>query len=357
VGVSGLPFDNRLSLPHDVRVIRPDEQVIFFPTLARPIGDGRWDALLHGVLFRPELDSLKRKLLIRAIARAAGVRHDVIAVPRLAERLRPFLVDNKRRRTIGVRIGGQDATLGPSSANGHLLGRAVLRSSGQAAIEYATTAEESPGRSFVGHLHLLPPTGVSVICDIDDTIKHSNVPDTRDLLRNTFVNPYRSIDSVARMCGAFMAAGAAFHYVSASPWQLYPLLSDFLSDAGLPGGTFHLKTFRLKDASALALLAPPERFKLGVIEPLLRAWPKRRFVLVGDSAERDPEIYGELTRRHPSQVAGIVIRDITGEDRTSPRMRGAFAGVRGGCWELLGDDADWAAAAAGALDRATSRVR
>ncbi len=338
-------------------MIRPDEQIIFFPTLARPIGDGRWNAHLHGVLFKPELGSMKRKLFIRAIARAAGVSHDEIAGPRLAERLHAFLADNTRGRTIRVRVGDEVCELGPSAPSGHLRGRVVIKSSQQAMIDYSTLDEECPDRAFTGRVHLLPPSGISVICDIDDTIKHSNVTDIRELLRNTFLRPYRAVDPVVALCRVLAASGAAFHYVSASPWQLYPALSAFMRVRSVPDGTFHLKHFRLNDSSALALLSPPERFKRGVIEPLLRGWPRRSFIFVGDSAERDPEIYGDLARRFPRRVAAVIIRDITADSIDSVRYRRAFDGVSHDRIHIINDTGDWSSAGAAALDRASSRVR
>jgi phosphatidate phosphatase APP1 len=338
-------------------VIRPDEQVVFFPTLARPIGGGRWEARLHGVLFRPEEGSFRRKLLVRAIARAAGVRHDEVAGPRLAERLRPFLVDNKRRRRIRVVIGGQEITLGPSAANGHLVGRAVIGGAGSETVEFAQASDEDSSRRFTGSVHLLPETGLSVISDIDDTIKHSNVPDTRDLLRNTFLRPFRPIARVAAMHRELRDRGAAFHYVSASPWQLYGALSAFVAGEGLPAGSFHLKTFRPKDRSGLSLFSSPRLFKVRTIEPLLRAWPRRRFLLVGDSAELDAEIYGELARHCPRQVAGILIRDITGDRRGGERYKVAFASVPKSKWDILNDGADWLDAVARVLGRGSRRVR
>lgn len=36
-----------------------------------------------------------------------------------------------------------------------------------------------------------------------------------------------------------------------------------------------------------------------------------RFVLVGDSGQRDPEIYSNLLREHPGRVLGIYIRDVS----------------------------------------------
>lgn len=45
-------------------------------------------------------------------------------------------------------------------------------------------------RRFTGEVHLLGATGVSVISDIDDTIKVSVVTNKQELLKNTFTRPF-----------------------------------------------------------------------------------------------------------------------------------------------------------------------
>jgi phosphatidate phosphatase APP1 len=58
--------------------------------------------------------------------------------------------------------------------------------------------------------------------------------------------------------------------------------------------------------------------KLSVIRRIVRRFPERRFLLVGDSGEHDPEIYGALARRYPRQIAGIYIRHLDTK-RSHPR--------------------------------------
>ncbi|MGB7326045.1 MAG: App1 family protein [Rubripirellula sp.] len=65
-----------------------------------------------------------------------------------------------------------------------------------------------------------------------------------------------------------------------------------MSEAGFPEGTFHLKQFRLKDSSVLDLLSSQQETKRSAIVPILEAFPQRQFILIGDSGEQDPEIYG-----------------------------------------------------------------
>ncbi len=52
-------------------------------------------------------------------------------------------------------------------------------------------------------------------------------------------------------------------------------------------------------------------------------FPKRRFILIGDSGEKDPEVYREIQRRFPAQVQEIMIRDVTNALANDPaRLEG-----------------------------------
>jgi phosphatidate phosphatase APP1 len=134
------------------------------------------------------------------------------------------------------------------------------------------------------------------------------------------------------------SSGAQFHYVSATPWQLYVPLAEFIGASTFPRGTFHLKDFRWHDRTFFSLLAAPDRFKVKTIEPLMKRLPHRRFVLVGDSGQKDPEIFGELARRYPRQVRRIFIRNL-GDSGQTPRYRAAFGGVNPESWSIFRDPA------------------
>ena len=182
-------------------------------------------------------------------------------------------------------------------------------------VEYAGTTvdgdpDSGPAVTATGRIHLVEETGTSVISDIDDTVKVTNVADRRELLRNTLVREFMAVEGMPEVYRRWHDAGAAFHYVSSSPWQLSDCLCRFLGAAGLPAGSMHLKLFRLKDSTPLGRLPSRKRSKRRTIEQIMDDFPARRFVLVGDSGERDPEVYAAIARRRPEQVAGVVIREV-----------------------------------------------
>jgi phosphatidate phosphatase APP1 len=193
---------------------------------------------------------------------------------------------------------------------------------------------------FRGAIQLVAPEGLSVISDIDDTIKISHVTDKQRLLEYSFLRRFEAVPGMAKVYQSWEDGGAVFHYVSSSPWQLYPALADFMSDAGFPRGSCHLRYFRVSDESFFDLFTSSEESKPPVIEALLEAYPRREFVLVGDSGERDPEIYGAIARAHPGRIRHIHIRLVTSENKDSPRMQTAFAGLPQDLWSLFEDPSE-----------------
>jgi phosphatidate phosphatase APP1 len=77
--------------------------------------------------------------------------------------------------------------------------------------------------------------------------------------------------------------------------------------------------------------------KTPMIEAVFDDFPKRKFILVGDSGEKDPEIYGGLARKRAGQVQRILIRDVTNESADAERYRQAFADVPREMWTVFKD--------------------
>jgi phosphatidate phosphatase APP1 len=286
------------------------------------------------------LPVVRNLLGFKRTARLTVAQRDIFA-----ERARWMFVDNKRHRMISVSMGGEVHPLGRTNANGHLRARFTLKVfPGDAAPSPVTAsasreADGTPGISERLEIHFLEDKGLSVISDIDDTIRVSNVRDRAALLRGTFLEPFRPVAGMADLYRSWAASsGAQFHYVSATPWQLYVPLAGFLEANSFPRGTFHLKDFRWRDRTFFSLLAAPDRYKLKTIEPLLKRLPHRRFVLVGDSGQQDPEVFGELARRYPRQVRRIFIRNLMDSGQLL-RYRAAFGGVNSELWSIFRDPA------------------
>ena len=321
--------------------LKPDETVVFFPTVGWLHPErAKWEVEVHGWVVERE-DRTVSLSALRTALELGGLEWDETAQGLFAERACWFLADNERGKRVTVALEGREFSMPKSDANGHFTTRIEMPADpaestqgtgrGTRVIAVQGAGGTRGKRAIAGAVYLLSPTGLSVISDIDDTIKVSEVGDREALLRNTFLRPYHPVPGMAEVYAGWATdSGASFHYVTASPWQLYPDLTVFIRSNGFPEGTFHMKLFRWKDRSFRELFQSPERYKLKVIQPLLKRFPGRHFVLVGDSGERDPEIYGELARRHPKQVRRILIRDVTGEGKEAERYCRAFAGLSNG---------------------------
>ena len=337
----------------DSSTLDADERVVLFPTAAALASDGAsWRLPLSGCVFEPEDESLWRDAVTRSF-RGILTLATTAEERKLAEsRLRLFLVDHQRNERFEIAIGARRFLVGPTAPNGHadafvelpIAAAELLATDGVLPI---TVPAHQGVAAVAGRVHLVGPEGLSVISDLDDTVKITDVRDKTEALRNTFLRDFRPVAGMPELYQRIALEGAkatpksrvAFHYVSLSPWQLAPLLDEFLARSGLPAGSLHLQHFRVKDGDFADLTGDSREKKLAAIEPLLATWPRRHFVLFGDSGQKDPETYGELARRHPQQIAAIVIRDVTAEPAESPRYAAAFADLPRAKWQLFIDPA------------------
>ncbi len=329
--------------------IKDDERVVFFPTYAYRVDRGRaWSIAIHGVIFEPEEDSRKRAALLGLLRRVLRLTRQQTETAVFKARTRQFLVDHEGGKHIAVRLGDRVYPAGTSARNGHFTTTLKLPASeaerlrpagGQLPdwLTFRAVTRPDDGRTFAGRVQLIEPEGLSVISDVDDTIKISMVTNQRALLANTFLRKFEPVEGMPKLYQEWAEAGAAFHYVSASPWQLYGPLSAFRRSEGFPPGSFHMKLFRLKDSTAFDLFGSQQEYKTGVIERILADFPRRRFILVGDAGEQDPEIYGHVARKHPEQVVRVLIRLVEGADAEPARFERAFQGVPDDRWRVFDD--------------------
>jgi len=58
-------------------------------------------------------------------------------------------------------------------------------------------------------------------------------------------------------------------------------------------------------------------------------------VLVGDTGERDPEIYAALLAEHPERIAAVALRNVTGATREDDRFGPLFENLPANRWMLF----------------------
>ncbi|KAK9761886.1 hypothetical protein K7432_012875 [Basidiobolus ranarum] len=174
-------------------------------------------------------------------------------------------------------------------------------------LKVRATATEFANPAY-GVVNLIEPYGISIISDIDDTIKASNVSlGTREILTNTFLQDLKEVPGMANVYHYWWFKGASIHYVSNSPWELFPTLESFFEKFTFPVGSAHLK---MVDKWGKLWQSADIGKKEAILE-ILKDFPHRKFILVGDSGELDMELYSKIAREFPDQILKIFIRDVS----------------------------------------------
>lgn len=322
--------------------IKPDETVVFFNTSGwLDESKQEWHLPIHGWVYEPE-DSTVRKA---AFARILESKYDLVVgdetKDNFSRRLNLLIADNERGKKIVVRIADRNFTLAASTENGHFESTLVLPAAEvepfatNGLMPFNTPSSATGKRVFTGTVRLVAPRGISVISDIDDTVKISKVGDRRSLLEQTFLLDFAAASGMADLYRKWSNDDATFHYVSSSPWQLYSPLNEFLEQAGFPWATFSLKAVRFRDETLLDLFKEGTETKPPAIRKILKQYPDRKFILVGDSGEQDPEVYAALLRENPEQILQIYIRNVTDESADDERYTALFADVDEDRWQLF----------------------
>jgi phosphatidate phosphatase APP1 len=156
-----------------------------------------------------------------------------------------------------------------------------------------------------------PRAALGIVSDIDDTILQTHVGRLLKMIWLTLVeNAYTRLpfEGTSELYRA-LAAGPTgtgenpVFYVSKSPWNLYDFLVAFIERQALPRGPLLLRDLGLHDEA-------PLDFKAACLDRILTTYPHLPFVLIGDSGERDPDLYLEAAAQHPGRVRAIYIRDV-----------------------------------------------
>lgn len=332
------------TLTAPVSNIKSDEFVVFFRTAAwMDRSEKYWNVPIHGWIYEPERSVIRKSIFSEALKLKYDLEANKNTEDNFNRRVNLLIADNERGKEITISIGGRIFTLPPSEPNGHFstvikiptaFAKSIARNN---LITYTAVTKKGEKRIFLGQVQLLSKNGISVISDIDDTVKISHVTDHKKLFDHTFFKDFIEVPKMSALYRKWSSQQVAIHFVSSSPWQLYSPLLEFTEEADFPWATFNLKLVRFRDKSVLNLFKKGTETKPRQIEPLLTRYPHRKFILVGDSGEQDPEVYAGVMHRHPDQILKIYIRNVSKASADDSRFRSVFAEIGKDKWQLFTD--------------------
>jgi len=216
-----------------------------------------------------------------------------------------------------VRVSYRDAVVeSVTNREGHFQVRLEPREIAEHLL-WHEVACEAPDQGVTSIARVLLPAAAEfgIVSDIDDTIVRTGATSLLTMIRSVINNAAARLpfEGIADLYRALHRERNPIFYVSSSPWNLYELLEDFMSLHGIPPGPMFLQDWGI-DADTL-IMDPHERHKLAQIQLLLDYYPDMRFLLIGDSGQKDPEIYLHVMQLHPQRVIAAFIRDVTGDVR------------------------------------------
>ena len=165
---------------------------------------------------------------------------------------------------------------------------------------------------------------LGVISDIDDTLTDTGITHKLEMLRNTFFeNTYNvkifddAPQAVTAIAGreADLLPSLPVFYLSGSPWALHERISDAFDRVGLPHGTTILRRYSQEPLD-------PYDFKHPHLLEIIGAYPGIKWVLFGDTGEKDPEVYHTLIQERPGIAHSVHIHNVTNADPQNERFAG-----------------------------------
>lgn len=173
--------------------------------------------------------------------------------------------------------------------------------------------------SGIGKIFIPHATQYGFISDIDDTVLVSHSATTGKKLKTLFTKNPRSRKTFADVVKFYDLLASThteplvpnpFFYVSSSEWNLYDDLNEFFKHNGLPKGAFMLSAIKKWDQ--LLQSGKSKHFgKLIRVVRIVEAFPKQRFVLLGDNSQSDAETYVAVANKYPNNIVAIYIRNIS----------------------------------------------
>ena len=244
--------------------IKADEAVVFFPTSGwLDEVNQEWHLPIHGWVYEPEDSTVRKAALRKVLSDKFSLSVTAQTEANFSRRVNLLLADNERGKSVTVNIASDSFELPRSVENGHFEGVVVISAADAARhaedgfIRFTATAADTDQREFTGAVRLLDPDGLSVISDIDDTVKVTNVNDRKSLLEHTFLLDFVAAPEMAPLYRGWSTNDVGFHFVSSSPWQLYEPLSEFSRSKRVSLG--HIQS----QARALSRRHPPRPFQEG----------------------------------------------------------------------------------------------
>lgn len=241
-------------------------------------------------------------------------------------------VDEKVGIKVDLTIEGRTVRL-VSDAQGMLLVSSELFGQLKPGL-HTVTAQLVPGQGYWAPLsenrlviHPEQADSLGYVTDIDDTIKVSDVVNKLNAVRRLLFLNEKTAQAIAGTAALYQVLeqhdskqDGDIHYLSGSPLNLAEAIYQFLDINDFPRGAVDLKKWGFQKGDDNPIQQTD--YKQAKLRLLLNTYPKRVFICFGDSGEKDPEIYRQISSEFPGRIKAIFINNVTGASASDPRFAG-----------------------------------
>ena len=195
-----------------------------------------------------------------------------------------------------------------------------------------------------GYVMISPQSArFGIISDMDDTVLQTNATNLLRMFKNVAFGNARTrlpFKGVAAFYQALHEENGIptnpIYYVSSSPWNLYDLLMEFFHLHHIPIGPLMLRDWGV---TSKGLPHKHRDHKLESIRHIMEVDQDLPFILIGDSGQKDPEIYHEVLSLFPKRVLAIYIRNVSRDlERPAAIRELAKKVIEAGSTLILADD-------------------
>ncbi len=324
----------------DTGCVDENEYITLFPSYSfRDSNSSEVVLKIRGWIYESDANVATRFTFLSLLE--TQIEEEVVEPDDIQKRIDPFLTQSESGEEISVQIGKYFYDLTPSISSGNFEGEirmseddylSVLETQeNNTLLKYRVILTEDDPRIIEGSLPLIAEDATLVISDVDDTIKVSEVYVSESrLLANTFYNTPEPVPGMVQGYQDIKEqyANVNFFYVSGSPKQLFDTIESFIIDSGYPEGAVYLREFVLSPvASELYDFFDDNasyKHKVEAITSIIDDFPLANVMLIGDTGEKDPEVYSYIQKQYPSQVQTVYLQNVSDENLTNSRFNGLF---------------------------------
>lgn len=154
-----------------------------------------------------------------------------------------------------------------------------------------------------------------ILSDFDDTVIISDITSWFSMARLIVFKNYKQRKIIAKMAEHYKKilsqnpsyAPSMLFFLSGSPQQLFHPIENFLTYHHFPKHLLFLKKIEGENQDPLF---DQFAYKVEKIERIMELYPNVKWIMFGDSGEKDKQIYSAITQKYPDKINAFYIRDV-----------------------------------------------